>query len=89
MTEKLYGAWLNLGGLGDTKPLKLRYDEEQNNWWVDEGPCKDDFDFDKVGLDVKEGVVRFASYNYDEVLAFINGIRAVFSVSYMPPLEES
>ena len=85
--KTLYGAWINLGGLGDVKPLKLRYDKESRLYWVDDGPCKDDFSFNGPGLCVKDGCIRFASENYDETLAFILGIRAGRSLSWIPNLE--
>lgn len=86
----MYGAWVNLGGLGVVTPVKLCWNKSLNSWWVDEGEMKDNFGFEKIGLHVCQyGCVSFASKNKQEVQAFIDGARAVATVLFkgIPQLE--
>jgi len=90
----MYGAWYNLGGLGHTEPLKLRYEEpeyedESGTYWVDEGDMKNNFEFETIGLQVGSGVVKFSSESCEEVQAFIYGVRATSNTKFCPPLEEN
>jgi hypothetical protein len=76
----VWGAFVNLVGIPSTKPLKLKYSKDSADWWVNEGELKDDFNFEKRGLQVDNGCVRFMSENKKEVQAFINGVRALQTV---------
>ena len=83
-----YGAWINLGGLGVNTPVKLKMDHECDSdgeevYWVAEGPMKDDFSFEKLGLDVGNGCITFVSEEIKEVQAFIDGIRSVATLMNM------
>lgn len=77
--KTLYGAWVNLGGLGTGKPLKLK--KYTLSYWVNEGEMKNDFSFKKIGLDVQDRCVKFCSYNKREVEAFIKGVVASNTVA--------
>jgi len=79
----------NLGGLGVEKPVKLKWEleeEDEGLFWVDEGVCKDDFCIEREGLVAKTGCITFASRNIKEVQAFIDGIRAVGTLLHIPAL---
>lgn len=81
----MWGARYNLRGLSNTKPLKLRRGEglipySDDVWWVDEGLCKNDFSFEKEGLDINSGCIRFCSEDKEKVQAFIDGVRAVHTL---------
>jgi hypothetical protein len=83
----MYGAWVNLSGLGSLEPLKVRKSKEDDCYWVSEGEWKNDFSFRRKGIDVSDGCITFVA-NYESVMAFILGVRAAHSVIPVTPLEK-
>jgi hypothetical protein len=74
----MYANRVNLSGLLSKKPIKIRQGESYGDkeWWHD----NKDFIVDKIGLNITDGYIDFASENYDEVLAWTQGANAVMTM---------
>lgn len=70
--KTVWFAAVNLSGVYDLTPVKAKQ-TYYSTWWSEDG----NFLVEKLGLDVRDGCVKFASVDKDEVAAFITGARAV------------
>lgn len=77
--KRAWGACVNLGGLYSIDPVALSTRLTAFNrteYWDTEG----NFDIERLGLDVKESRITFASVNKKEVELWISGASSVMKL---------
>lgn len=73
---EIKSCWMmgvNLNGLWDNKPKKGIWNKHLNCWYDKSG----NFNVNKIGLEIEDCIVRFASYNEKDIEIFILGARSL------------
>lgn len=76
--EVVYANRVNLVGLYSPKPVKCTLTREfgEHTWWDREG----EFDVHKIGTVADSGCITFASLDYEAVVAWTAGAKAVLQM---------
>ena len=72
LPKKVWGIGINLNGPWATKPFRLTYDDELDEWYDKAG----NLSVKKLGVHRHYGIITFASESKHEVEIFIAGIKA-------------
>lgn len=77
MEEVYYGNMINLSGLYSDKPIKCAK-QGSSSYWDEEG----DFDINpnKLGIEIRDGYIKFTSSNEKEVQLWTDGVIASMKI---------
>jgi len=72
----IYGNAVNLSGLYNKSPMRLKWNEELEGYWDSFG----DFEVDNVGEVARDGFIAFASVSKQDVENWTRGALAVMKM---------
>lgn len=77
MRKDVWFTGLNLNGLWSKKPIKGIWDWSLRSWYDPNG----NFNCDKIGLDIDQQIIIFASYDKKDVNSFIKGVQSMATLN--------